>query len=188
MATAPINVNWGEIARGLGDLVIYPLGIADAPGGGVDTPGIRNLDWTIDSTSDQQEGDNLIIAVARSPKKATGTLELGKNHLSAVAAMCGGTVAVTGTGATEICTYEEPATAPTAYVAIVGQTPSQDTGTSAYRVTIYKALCSNPGESIQQSSWNAPSIDFEAIPTVANKFIRREQFKTAVTPVPLTFV
>jgi len=188
MATQPIAVNWGEIARGLGDLVVYPLGLADAPGGGVDLPGIRNLDWTIDSTSDQQEGDNLIIAISRSPKKATGTLELGKNHLATLAALCGGTCTVSGAGAAEIATYEEPATAPSAYVAIVGQTPSQDTGTSAYRVTIYKALASNPGESLQQSSWNAPSIDFEAIPTVANKFIRREQFKTAVTPVPLTFV
>lgn len=187
--TTPINVNWGEIARGLGDLVIYPLAAADAPGAGVDTPGIRSLNWSIESNSDEQEGDNLIIAVARSPKKSTGTIELGKNHLSAVAAMCGGTVAVTGpAGPTEICTWEEPASVSTSYFAVVGQTPSMDASNSAYRVTLYKCLATPPAESLAQSEWNAPSLDFEGIPTAANKFIRREQFKTQVTPVPLTFV
>jgi hypothetical protein len=186
--TTPIgSVNWGEIARGLGDLLVYPLASGDTAGAGIDITGIRTLEWSIESDSDELEGDNTVIAIARSPKKGSGTVELGKNHLAAYAVMFGGVAAtVSGTGGAEIAMYEEPATSAAVYFAMIGQTPSMDSSGSAYRVTIYKALASTPSESLAQSEWNTPSIDFECIPNLTNKFIKREQFETEV-PIPTTF-
>ena len=66
---------YGEIPRGLEDLGGYVLSASDVPGTKVDGPGARGLNWTIESDSDQLEGDNSIIAVVRNPKRLTGSVE-----------------------------------------------------------------------------------------------------------------
>lgn len=175
----------GTIARGLGDLLVYPVGAADALGTGVDVPGIRTLEWSIDSDTDELEGDNTVIAIARGAKKGSGSLELGKVYLPAYVVMFGGTFTVPGTSPNKINTYEEPATPSTNYFAICGQTFSLDTSGSAYRVTIWKALAATPDESLSQGEWNTPTVNFENLPNASNKFIRREQFETQ-TSIPTT--
>src|SRR4029453_16943445 len=86
---------YGEIPRGLEDMAAYVLA-GDIPGAKVDAPGARALNFTVESDSDQLEGDNSIIAVVRNPKLLTGSAEVGRTNLAFFAAVTGGTGAASG--------------------------------------------------------------------------------------------
>src|SRR5690242_566361 len=96
--------NFGEIPRGLDDLKVYVVGVADALGTAVDVPGAQSLEWSVKPDSDELRGDNQVIALVRNPKSVSGTIRIAKINLPAIAAMVGGTVGTGGSGATEITT------------------------------------------------------------------------------------
>lgn len=171
---------YGEIARGLNDLAVNVLGVADAPGSKVDVPGARSFEFNAESDSDTLEGDDIILAVAFSAKKGAGSMEMGKSNLTARAAMFGGTVVVSGTTPNEVNTWEESGAANQIYVQIRSQALSVDKAGSAYEVTLHKAKCGSWSESMGVSEWNTPSVDFEFIPNASDKFITRKLQETRV--------
>jgi hypothetical protein len=175
---------YGQIPRGLGDLKVYVLDAAGAPGSAVDVTGAQSLEWSVESDSDELRGDNQAIALVRNPKTVAGTIRIAKINLTAMAAMIGGTVATSGTAPNEIQSLEEASAAPARYFQIVGQTGSQDTNGSAYRITIYKALVvGGPNESLTIDEWSTPELEFEAIANASGNLLKRQSYQTEVAIV-----
>lgn len=171
--------NFGEIPRGLDDLAVFVLDGAGTPGTKVDVPGAQSLEWSVESDSDELRGDNQVIALVRNPKSVSGTIRVAKINLPAIAAMIGGTVATSGTGATEITSLEESSAAPAIYFQIMGQAASADANGSAYRITIYKALVTGgPNESLTIDEWSTPEFEFEAIANGSGNLLKRQNYAT----------
>lgn len=171
---------YGEIARGLSDVKVYPLTGADVAGAAVDVPGARTLSFQPEQDSEDWEGDDTVIATAQDNKTGSGSLAVGRQNPTALAAMLGGTAVVSGTTPAQITTYDESAAANEKYVMIKGQSKSLDQGGSAYRVTLHKAKLSSPSESLALKSFNEPSMDLTFLPNATGLFIRREWYETAV--------
>lgn len=172
----------GEIPRGLADLAVYPYpGLTK-----VDIPGIRQLAFTVESDSDQLEGDNAVIAVVRNPKSLSGSIELGQINLAALAAMNGGTVTGGGTGTDETLTLDEASAASTLYFRCLGQAYSQDVNGTGYRVDLKKILVtSGPDETMGVNEWNTPTLSFEGV-EVGGVLLSRIQYETyAALPASL---
>jgi len=170
----------GNIPRGLNDLNIYPYpGLLK-----VDVPGARSLTFTVESDSDQLEGDNQIIAVVRNPKSLSGSIELGMINLAALAAMVGGTVTNGGTGTTETLALDESSAAGSLYFRVLGQAYSMDVTGTGYRVDLKQVLVtSGPNETLTVNDWNTPTIDFEGV-AVAGILLTRTQYETYETSMP----
>lgn len=181
----------GAVPRGLDDLRIVDLDSDDEPPivdtNLIDVPGIRALNFNVESTSDQLEGDNSTIAVARDAKRVTGSVELGIMNLTALAKFQGGTTVPSGASPDKIIYLEESAQSPTQYIQIMGQSPDRRTTGAAYRVTIYKALVtSGPDESLTVNEWSTPTLDFEGTENPDGNLLRRTHFETseAISLVP----
>jgi hypothetical protein len=166
------------IPYGIEDMKVYVLDSADAPGSAVDVPGIRGFTYTEESDSDEWEGDNSIIAVARQPTSLTGTVELGIIKSTVFAAFIGGTASTSGTTPNQITTLESAADKGTRYVQIVGQAPDKQTNGSAYRVTVYKAqVTSGPDETMSVNEWNGPTLDYTAV-SLSGNLLKRQWYET----------
>lgn len=172
---------YGEIARGLNDVKVYPLsGGADTVGAAIDWPGARALDFQAEQDSEDWEGDDTVIAIAQDNKTGSGSLAVGRNNPTALAAVLGGTSAVSGVAPNQIITYDESAAANDVYVQVKAQARSLDASNSGYRVTLAKAKFSSPSESLSQKSYNEPSMDLQFIPNSAGLFVRREWYETRI--------
>lgn len=175
---------FGEIPRGLADLQVAPLDAADAVGAWVDVPGARSLSFNTESDSDELEGDNQIIAKVRNAPSLSGSIELGRINLAALAVMLGGTVETEGVAPNAISSLEQSSSAGTDYFAIAGQAPGVDASGSAYRVTIKKAITtSGLDETMEVNAWNTPSLDFEGL-AVGGVLLVRQQYETMVALPP----
>jgi len=171
-------VAYGEVPRGIEDIKAYVLNSSDVPGAAVDGPGARNLNWTIESDSDQLEGDNSIIAVVRNPKRLTGSVEVGRTNLAFFAAVVGGTVATSGSTPNGVTTLDESASAGSRYTQIKGNTYSQDASGSGYEVTLKKLLVTGgPTETLAVGEWSTPGFDFEGS-AVSGVLLTRKNYET----------
>ena len=170
---------FGEIPRGLQQLSVNVL-TADTPGANVAVPGSRGLSFTVESDSDTLEGDNSVIATVRNPKSLTGSIELGRINLAAMAAMVGGIVGSTGSTPAVILTLDESSSSATNYFQAVGNTFSQDSSASGYRVTLKKLLVtSGPDESMTVNEWNTPTLDFTGV-AISGVLLSRSGYETYV--------
>lgn len=174
---------YAEIPWGLADLQVAPL-VNDEPGTWVDVPGARSLSFNTESDSEELEGDNEIIAKMRLPKSLSGSIELGRIPLAALAVMLGGAVETDGSGPNAVSKLEEAGGSATSFYSIAGQAPGADVEGSAYRVTIPKALTtSGLDETMEVNSWNTPTLDFEGL-AVDGVLLVREQYQTEVSLPP----
>jgi hypothetical protein len=170
---------YSEIPRGLDQLFVNVL-TGDTPGSNIAVPGIRGLNFTVESDSDTLEGDNSVIATVRNPKSLTGSVELGRILLAALAAMVGGTVGSTGVTPNVILTLDESSAAGTQYFQAQGNTHSQDSSGSGYRVTLKKLLVtSGPDESLTVNEWNTPTLDFTGV-AIGGVLLTRSGYETYV--------
>lgn len=169
--------------RGLADLKIYPITGVSTLGSAVDVPGARSLQFTADSTSDELEGDNGIIAKAPGAISASGSIEFGQISLAVLAVLFGGTVGTTGTAPNEIAALDRTDTVGFRFFQIVGQAPDALSTTGAYRVTLYKAnVTSGLDETMETGAWNTPTADFDLI-AISGNIIKRQQYETMVAIV-----
>lgn len=182
-------MGYGEVTRGLADVKVYPLsGADDTPGTAIDWPGARALEFQAEQDTEEWEGDDTVIAVAQDNKSGTGSLAVGRNNPTALAAVLGGTASVSGVAPAQITTYDESAEPNDVYVALVGQARGLDSAGSAYRVTLAKAKLASPSESLAQKAFNEPSMDLSFMPDADGHFIRRQWFETsAAIPAALTY-
>jgi hypothetical protein len=170
---------YSEIPRGIDQLYVNVL-TSDTPGSNIAVPGVRGLSFTVESDSDTLEGDNQVIATVRNPKSLTGSIELGRINLAALAAMVGGTPGSSGSTPNTILTLNESSAAGTNYFQAQGNTHSQDSSGSGYRVTLKKLLVtSGPDESMTVNEWNTPSLDFTGV-AISSVLLTRAGYETYV--------
>jgi hypothetical protein len=170
---------YSEIPRGLLQLYVNVL-TADTPGANIQVPGARGLTFTVESDSDTLEGDNSVIATVRNPKSLTGSIELGRINLAAMAAMVGGTVGSAGSTPNVILTLAESSASATNYFQAQGNTTSQDSSGSGYRVILKKLLVtSGPDESMTVNEWNTPTLDFTGV-AISGTLLERKGYETYV--------
>jgi hypothetical protein len=170
---------YGEIPRGLQQMYINAM-TGDTPGSNVQVPGIRGLNFTVASDSDTLEGDNGVIATVRNPKELTGSVELGRINLAAMAIFSGQSVSPAGSSPNVILSLDEISSSTTVYVQIQGNTYSQDSSGSGYRVVLKKCLItSGPDESMTVNDWNTPTLDFTGI-AVSGVLLTRKGYETYV--------
>lgn len=172
--------SYGEIPRGLEDLAVYVLDATDTPGAKVDVPGARTLAYNVASNSDELKGDNQVIAIVRNANTLTGSMEIGRTNLAALAAILGGTATTTGTTPNRVIALSQGASAGSVYFQCKGQTYSQDATNSAYRATLNKLLAtSGPNETLGVDAWSTPAIDFEGV-AISGNLLKRENYETFV--------
>lgn len=168
-----------EIARGLADLQVAPL-TGGTVGAWVDVPGARSLSFNTESESDELEGDNEVIAKVRNAPSLSGSIELGRINLAALAVILGGSVETSGVAPATVTKLNQSGSVDMTFFTIAGQAPGVDTAGSAYRVTIPKALAtSGPDETMEVNAWNTPGIDFEGL-ALDGVLVTREQYAQAV--------
>jgi hypothetical protein len=168
---------YGEIPRGLDQMDVAVL-TGDTPGTPVVVPGIRGLSFTVESDSDTLEGDNQVIATVRNPKSLTGSIEIGRINLAGMAAMLGGTVASSGSTPNTILALDESSAAGSQYFQVRGNTHSQDSSGSGYRVTLNKVqVTSGPDESLTVNEWNTPTLDFTGV-AISGVLLKRQGYET----------
>jgi hypothetical protein len=161
----------------LEDLAAYVL-TGDTPGSKVDGPGARGLNWTIESDSDQLEGDNSIIAVVRNPKLLTGSVEVGRTNLAFFGAVTGGTASTSGADPNTVISLDESASAGSRYFQLKGNTYSMDASGSGYEATLKKLLVTGgPTESLTVNEWSTPTFDFEGT-AISGVLVTRKNYQT----------
>jgi hypothetical protein len=171
-------MSFGQIARGINDMAVYPLEALDAPGDIVDVAGARNLEWSTEADTDQIEGDDVILGVSVSAKRGSGSMQYAKQNLTALAAMLGLTATTSGTTPNQITTLDEPGDANQTYIEIRAQALSVDKSGSAFEVNIHKAKVSGTQESLEVNAWSIPNISFEFLEDADGDFITRKMMET----------
>ena len=173
----PAPAVYGEIPRGLEDMAGYIL-TGDVAGVKVDAPGARNLTCTIESDSDQLEGDNSVIAIVRNPKRLTGSAEVGRTNLAFFSTILGGTATTGGSSPNTILTLDETASAGSRYFQLKGNTYSQDSSGSGYELLLKKCLVtSGPTETLAVGEWSTPTFDFEGS-AISGVLLTRKNLET----------
>jgi hypothetical protein len=166
------------IPRGLAEVAVYPITGVDTVGTGVLLSGPRELSMGIDSTSDELEGGNEIIAKAPGPRSLSGGLEMGEIELPVLAILFGGTVGTEGSGVTLVTSHTQTDDTTPRYFQAIGQAPDTNVGGGAYRATILKAQAiAGLDETMGTNAWNTPSISIEGTPLSGN-LIKREIYAT----------
>lgn len=175
---------FGEASRGIDDAKVYTItGAANTVGSSVDVPGIRTVSFNTESDTDELEGDNKIIAIARGIKRFSGSIELGLINLASLAVMQGGSVTLAGTTPAATASLDELDDLVSRYFQMVISCPSMDTSASGYQVTLKKLMVtSGLDETHTVNDWTTPGYDFNGV-SIAGIFATRKQFETNV---PLT--
>ena len=172
---------FGEAPRGIDDAKVATVtGALNTVGTSVDLPGIRTVSFNTESDTDELEGDNKIIAVARGIKRFTGSIELGLINLAALAVIQGGTVTNSGTTPAATSSLDELDDLVSRYFQCIISCPSMDVGGSGYQVTLKKLMVtSGLDESHTVNDWTTPGYDFSGV-SISGVFAVRKQFETNV--------
>lgn len=154
---------YGEIIKGVKDAKVYVLA-GDVPGSAIDILGIKNLTVNVESESDEQRGDDAVLATTQEAKKLAISITAAAAAADALAAFTGATVSTSGVTPNRITLYREPATPVSRYVQLTAQGTGRDTGGSAFRISVLKAgVNSGPTYDLGEGAWMEPSLDLTGI-------------------------
>jgi hypothetical protein len=172
--------SYGEIVKGCNDAKVAILDAADAPGANVDILGIKSISVDTESDSDQQTGDDSVLATTQEAKSLAVSLTAAAANAAAFAAFTGATVATSGTTPNRIITYKEPSQPVSRYVQLTAQGTGRDTGGSAFRMLVYKAgIESGPTYEMSDGNWMEPSINLRGVDKAGFLFIA-SNYETSV--------
>jgi len=113
---------------GLRDVRLYPLNSSGARGTGVDLPVSRTFSFKETVSSEQLEGDDVVIAAHDYNPLVEWELEAGGISFEAYAVLAGGTVTSTGTTPAQVKTYSKLNTQSRPYFEVEGQAISDSGG------------------------------------------------------------
>jgi hypothetical protein len=173
--------DFGTIPYGVDDLRLAPItGSSNTVGTKVDLVGVRGLSFNTASDANRLEGDNKVIAVARSAKTLSGTIDWGQIIPEALAVSNGGSVVTTGTTPAQVKTLSEDDSIASRYYQIEMTAPSQDAGGSQYYCLLPKeTTTSGLDEAHTVNDWATPTISFEGV-SIAGILVTRKFYETAV--------
>lgn len=156
--------SYGEIVKGVKDAKLAVLDAADAPGTSIDILGIKTVSASIESNSDQQTGDDTVLATTQDAKSVAVSFTAAAANAAALAAVTGATVTTTGTTPNRIILYKETSQPVSRYVQLTAQGTGRDTGGSAVRLRVLKAgLESGPSYELSDGNWMEPSLNMRGV-------------------------
>ena len=156
--------SFGEIIKGAADAKVAILDGTDTPGTNIDILGIKSFSVDVESDSDQQTGDDAVLATTQEAKSLAISLSAAAANAAALAAMTGATTTTTGTTPSRIITYKESSQPVSRYVQLTVQGTGRDTGGSAFRSLIYKAgVESGPSFEMSEGNWMEPSVNLRGV-------------------------
>jgi len=156
--------SFGEIIKGAKDAKVAILDASDAPGTNIDILGIKSYSVDVESDSDQQTGDDSVLATTQEAKSLSISLTAAAANAAALAAFTGATVVTSGTTPSRLITYKEPSQPVSRYTQITVQGTGRDTGGSAFRSLVYKAgVESGPSFELSNGNWMEPSLSLRGV-------------------------
>lgn len=154
---------FGEIVKGVKDLKVAVM-TGDTPGSNIDVPGIKSFSVNVESESDEQRGDDSVLATTQEAKSLAVSLTAAAANAAAFGAITGATVTTSGTTPNVIILYKETAVPAGRYVQITGQGTGRDATGSAFRMKVLKAgVASGPTWDMGEGAWMEPSVDLTGI-------------------------
>ncbi len=175
---------YGQGVRGIADLRAALLS-GDAPGANTDLVGVKGFTIEVSSDSDEQRGDDATLMVVQENKVLDITLLSAYANLDFLGVVTGYAPIVSGTGATEVTTWKDPAASNTSYVQLVGQAAGRDANGSALRLTALKCqLTGGPNWDLSEGAWLEPELTFTGIGRGTPSYLYEvSAWKTAVAIV-----
>ncbi len=178
-----VDVNYGEAVYGLHELQIAPV-VAGVVGAYVDLPG-KTLSYSIVHDEDVQKANDQVVATIKLPAQVEWEMEAGLYPLAAIEIMYGGTLTVTGSGATEeteFVTNVDDDSNPCFAIrgrAIAGK-GSDGGGGGDMHVLIPRAYTTGNREgSLQGENFFSPSFSGVGLPDAAGDMLKETQRATA---------
>jgi hypothetical protein len=157
-------MGFGEIVKGVKDAKVAILDAAGTPGSSIDILGIKGVSVSVESDSDEQRGDDSVLATTQEAKSLAVTVSAAAAKADALAAMTGATVTTSGSTPNQIILYKEPSTPVSRYVQITAQGTGRDASGSAFRMKILKAgIESGPTFDMSEGNWMEPSVDLRGV-------------------------
>jgi hypothetical protein len=155
--------SYGEITKGVKDAKVYVL-TGDTPGSSIDILGIKSFSLDTESDSDEQRGDDAVLATTQEAKSLAIGITAAAANAAALAAFTGATVTTSGTTPNRIILYKEPSQPVSRYTQITAQGTGRDTGGSATRITVLKAgVESGPSLELAEGNWMEPAISLRGV-------------------------
>ena len=172
---------YGEGVRGIEDLKVALL-TTDTPGANTDIVGVKSFVVEVSSDSDEQRGDDAVVMVVQENKTLDITISSAYANLAALGVFSGYTPVTSGTGASEVITWKEPASANTRYVQLTGQAKGRDESGSAMRITVLKAqVTGGPNWDLSEGAWLEPELTLTGIGRGTPAYLYEvASYKTAV--------
>ncbi len=155
---------FGEILKGILDAKVAVLDASDAPGTSIDILGIKQFTVSVKSSSDEQTGDDSVMATTQDAKKLDISLSAAAANAAAFGAFTGATVTTSGTTPNQIILYKEPSAPVARYTQITGQGTGRDASGSAGRLKVLKAgVNDGPNWDLSEGNWLEPKISLTGV-------------------------
>jgi hypothetical protein len=155
---------FAEIIKGVKDAKVAVLSAGDVPGSSIDILGVKGVTVNVESESDQQRGDDAVLATTQEAKSLAVTITAAAAKADALAAFTGATVTTSGSTPNQIILYKEPSAPVSRYTQITAQGTGRDLGGSAFRMKILKAgIESGPTYDLGEGAWMEPAVTLRGI-------------------------
>ena len=162
----------------LQDAAAYPY-TAGTPGALVDIVGVRSVEQSMSVEEVENRGDGAVMATATDLSSIDLTITLAAFTPTSVAAIAGGTVTSTGTGATTINKLSRKTTDTVPYFKLAAQTRAKDADGGAARVTYNKvSWTGGPDFAFTDNEFAEISTSAKAIPDASNELYLFEAYAT----------
>ncbi len=164
----------------LQDAAAYPFtagGVAQAAP--VDIVGVKTIQQSMSVETVENRGDGAVLASVAEINSLELTITLAAFTPTSIAAISGGTVSTSGTGATAITKLSRKTTDVVPYFKLMGQTRAKDAEGGAARVTYPKVSWQGgPDFSFADNAFAEFAVNAKAIPGPADVLYDYEAFAT----------
>ena len=154
---------WGEVVKGVTDGKVALL-TGNTPGTYVDIPGIKSASMAIEADTDEQRGDDAIIAVTQEAKSLAVSFTAAHANAAALTVFTNGTVTTAGVTPNQTVLYKELSTSAVRYVTLKVQGNARESTGGAIILEALKCqVTSGPNFELSDGSWVEPTLDLKGI-------------------------
>ncbi len=156
-------LGFGEVIKGVTDGKVALL-TGDTPGAYVDIPGIKSASMNIEAETDEQRGDDAIVAVTQEAKSLSVSVTSAYANAAALTVFTNGTVTTAGVTPNQTTLYKELSTSATRYVTLKVQGAGRESTGGAIILEALKCqVTSGPNFELADGSWVEPTLDLKGI-------------------------
>lgn len=160
------------------DAAAYPY-VAGVPGALVDLVNITQVTMSQQVETVENRGDGKVTAYGSDLTGADLTIVLSAMTPTSLAAISGGTVSSTGTGATAVNSLSRKVTDTLAYFKLAGQTRARDADGGAGRMTFNKCIWTGgPDGGLTDNEFMELTVNARALPDDADEVYLLEAYAT----------